>query len=85
MLQQEIEDHFRNICESCSPLVDKDAANKGIGAGGDATREAEEDLIGDLGNVSIDEGPRSKPIIKTKPKPKPVPHYLTGTAASKAM
>ena len=23
--------------------------------------------------------------MKTKPRPKPVPHYLTGTAASKAM
>ena len=55
------------------------------GSGAGAAKEADEDLIGDLGNIAIDEGPRSKPILKTKPKPKPVPHYLTGTAASRAM
>ena len=87
MVQEEIEEHFRNICESCSPIVDKDAASNAnaAGSGAGAAKEADDDLIGDLGNIAIDEGPRSKPILKTKPKPKPVPHYLTGTAASRAM
>ena len=35
-----------------------------------------------MGNSGVSEVPK---LIKTKPKPKPVPHYLTGTKASKAM
>jgi len=37
-----------------------------------------------LGNVSLDEGPKVK-LVKTKLRKKPVPHYLRGTNASKAM
>ena len=83
MVQEEIEEHFRNICESCSPIIDGTSSPKF--ANGTNGNEEEEDLIGDLGNTSIEEGKRAKPVVKTKPKPKPVPHYLTGTAASRAM
>lgn len=92
MVQEEIEEHFRNICESCSPIIDnikevEDGSSSPKFANGTNGNEVDdEDLIGDLGNTSLEEGKRaSRPIVKTKPKPRPVPHYLTGTAASRAM
>ena len=50
-LTQEIEDHFRNICESCSPVFDnvEGQGNSPKFAGGE-----NEDMLDDLGNT--DEG-----------------------------
>ena len=57
---------------------------------GAATKGLEDDdLLCDLGNSSLDEGIKaSKPVVQVKPKKlkqRPTPHYLTGTAASRAM
>ena len=87
-LTSEIEEHFRNICESCSPSVENDAVSPKFGgapAGDDEPAGEEDDLLGDLGNNSIDEGARAALPQKKKLKKRPTPHYLTATAASKAM
>lgn len=82
----EIEEHFRNIVESCSPILentaDDQSSPKFKAAGGE-----DDDLLGDLGNSSLDEGKTAKPMpVKAKKlKVRPTPHYLTGTAASRAM
>lgn len=83
-LQEEIEEHFRNICESCSPIFDKADDVQNNGSSSPKFAAAADDLLCDLGNVSLDEGPRMTPV-KTKLKKKPIPHYLRGTKASKAM
>lgn len=85
-LLAEIEEHFRNIVESCSPILengnDDQASPRFKPASGD-----DDDLLGDLGNTSTDEGKTAKPVaVKAKKlKVRPTPHYLTGTAASRAM
>ena len=83
-LASEIEEHFRNICESCSPTVDQaEAAKHGPSSPSFANKNDDgDDLLDDLGNMSIDEGVQSKPVKKFKPKP--VPNYLKNTAASRA-
>ena len=51
----------------------------------------DDDILCDLGNNSIDEGPAAKMPVASAPKnatvrklkKKPMPHYLTGTAASR--
>lgn len=79
----EIEEHFRNICESCSPVFEnnEEPVSPKFSQGKD-----EDDLLNDLGNTSTDEGVRAeKPTAKKLKKKKPVPHYLISTNASKAM
>lgn len=79
----EIEEHFRNICESCSPVFEnnEEPVSPKFKRG-----EDEDDLLGDLGNTSTDEGvSAAKPTTAKKLKKKPLPHYLTSTNASKAM
>ena len=78
-LNAEIEEHFRNICESQSPEVENVSNSPKFG-----NAHEEEDLLGDLGNNSVDEKVQTRPTQK-KLKKRPVPHYLTATAASKAM
>ena len=80
-LLAEIEEHFRNIVESCSPVLEEDG-----GKTSPRFRNDDEDLLGDLGNCSTDEGKTAKAIPKPKKlKQRPTPHYLTATAASRAM
>lgn len=70
-----IEEHFRNICESCNPVFDNDGA------------AVEEDLAGDLGNAGANPRKPASKYGKSQPvrnlKKRPTPHYLTGTAASR--
>ena len=86
-----IHDLTDNIFIHCSPIIDNIKEESGSSSpkfanGTNGNEVDEDDLIGDLGNTSIEEGKRaSRPVVKTKPKPRPVPHYLTGTAASRAM
>ncbi len=78
-LNGEIEEHFRNICESFSTVFDKNDNEP------KSPRFADDELLNDLGNDSIDEGVTAKVVKQTKKlKVKPVPHHLRGTAASRA-
>ena len=80
------EEHFRNICECVSPTVENVATSPKFGGDNGETKPTDEDdLLGDLGNTSIDEGERAALPQKKKLKKRPTPHYLTATAASKAM
>ena len=55
-LNGEIEEHFRNICESLSPVFDKNEDEP------KSPRFADDDILNDLGNNSIDEGVKAKPV-----------------------
>ena len=75
-LETEIEEHFRNICESYSPVFDNNEPqisprfNRPEG-------DDDDELLGDLGNSDMDEGVRAvKPKSAKKLKKKPTPHYL---------
>ena len=58
----EIEEHFRNICESCSPVFEN---NEEPVSPKFSRLQDEDDLLGDLGNTSTDEGVRAaKPTAK---------------------
>lgn len=85
-LNNMMEEHFRNICESFSPVIDQNENQPKSPRF--AKGDEEDDILGDLGNNSMDEGVSAKPMQQTKVKklkPRPIPHYLTGTAASRAM
>ena len=59
-LNGEIEEHFRNICESFSTVFDKNENEP------KSPRFADDELLNDLGNDSIDEGVTAKPVKQTK-------------------
>jgi hypothetical protein len=76
----EIEEHFRNICESFSPVV----RNKNESPSFAAAAQADHDLsMGDIAENVMDEGASPQPVKKLKKRP--TPHYLASTTASKAM
>jgi len=72
-LNEQIEEHFRNICESCSPVFDK---NDNEQSSPKVKNADDEDLLCDLGNASLDEGPKASMPAK-KLKMKPLPQKLT--------
>jgi hypothetical protein len=75
-LEGEIEDHFRNICESYSPVFDNNEPQQNSPKFNRPDGDDDE-LLGDLGNSSMDEGVRAITTIKAKKlKKKPRPHYL---------
>ena len=84
----ELEEHFRNICESCSPVFDTNDTNDHDSSSPKfANKDIDEDLLCDLGNNSLDEGTTVKPMPTPtkKLKQKPEPSSYRGKTASRAM
>lgn len=78
----EFEEHFRNICETFSPTIEKENGSPKFAA----SSQADHDLsLCDIGENSLDEGVTAKPVIVKKLKKRPAPQYLKTTAASRAM